>query len=129
MRRFHRRRAKVGEFAHPFGAKRRPSASGWKYRATPSAASGLPSKVLNDTMVSTNKTPVEPNDMMVLTHKTPVVPNDVMVLTHKTPDVPNDTMVSTYKSLIAPNDAMLLIHKSPIMPNEGTALCLLVFGE
>lgn len=101
MRRFHRRRAKVGEFAHPFGAKRRPSASGRKYRATPSAASGLPSKVPNEAMVSTCKTPVVPNDGTVSTHKTPIVPNDVMVLT----------------------------HKSPIMPHEGMALFLLVFGE
>ena len=101
MRRFHRRRAKVGEFAHPFGAKRQPSASGWKYRANPSAASGLLSKV--------------PNDAMVSTHKTLIVPNDATVSTCKTPAVLNDVMVS--------------IHKSPIMPNEGTALCLLVFGE
>ena len=101
MRRFHRRRAKVGEFAHPFGAKRRPSVSGWEYRANPSAASGLPSKVLNDTMVSTCKTLIVPNDAMVSTRKTRIVPNDVMVLT----------------------------HKSPIMPNEGMALFLLVFGE
>ena len=101
MRRFHRRRAKVGEFAHPFGAKRRPSASGWEYRANPSAALGLPSKVSNDAMVST--------------HKTLVVSNEGRVSTHKTPAVLNDVMVS--------------IHKSPIMPNEGTALCLLVFGE
>ena len=115
MRRFHRRRAKVGEFAHPFGAKRRPSASGWEYRANPSAASGLPSKVPNDAMISTHKPPVAPNDVMVSTHKHPVAPNDGTVSTHKTP--------------IVPNDAMLLIHKSPIMPNEGTALFLLVFGE
>ena len=101
MRRFHRRRAKVGEFAHPFGAKRRPSASGWEYRANPSAASGLPSKV--------------PNDAMVSTHKTLVVSNEGRVSTCKTPAVLNDVMVS--------------IHKSPIMPNEGTALFLLVFGE
>ena len=101
MRRFHRRRAKVGEFAHPFGAKRRPSASGWEYRANPSAASGLPSKVPNDAMVSTHKTLVVSNEGRVSTHKTPAVLNDVMVL----------------------------IHKSPIMPNEGTVFCLLVFGE
>ena len=79
MRRFHRRRAKVGEFAHPFGAKRRPSASGWVSRANPSAASGLLSKVPNDAMVSTHKTLIVPNDMMVSTHKTSIVPNDVMV--------------------------------------------------
>ena len=101
MRRFHRRRAKVGEFAHPFGAKRRPSASGWDYRANPSAASGLPSKV----------------------------PNDGTVSTHKSLIVPNDGTVSTHKTSIVPNDMMVLIHKSPIMPNEGTALFLLVFGE
>ena len=101
MRRFHRRRAKVGEFAHPFGAKRRPSASGRKYCANPSAAPGLPSKV--------------PNEGMVSTHKTSIVPNDGTVSTHKTPAVLNDVMVS--------------IHKSPIMPNEGTVFCLLVFGE
>ena len=79
MRRFHRRRAKVGEFAHPFGAKRRPSASGRKYCANPSAAPGLPSKVPNEGMVSTHKTLIVPNDMMVSTHKTSIVPNDVMV--------------------------------------------------
>ena len=101
MRRFHRRRAKVGEFAHPFGAKRRPSASGWEYRANPSAASGLPSKV----------------------------PNDAMVSTYKTPIVPNDVMVSTHKISIVSNEGTVLIHKSPIMPNEGMALCLLVFCE
>ena len=101
MRRFHRRRAKVGEFAHPFGAKRRPSASGWEYCADPSAASGLPSKVPNDAMLSTCKTPV----------------------------VPNEGTVSTHKTSIVPNEGMVLIHKSPIMPNEGMALCLLVFGE
>ena len=101
MRRFHRRRAKVGEFAHPFGAKWRPFVSGRVSRASPSAASGLPSKV--------------PNDAMVSTHKTLVVSNEGRVSTHKTPAVLNDVMVS--------------IHKSPIMPNEGTALCLLVFGE
>lgn len=129
MRRFHRRRAKVGEFAHPFGAKRRPSASGWDYRANPSAASGLPSKVLNDTMVLTHKTPIVPNDGTVSTHKTPVVPNDAMVSIHKTPVVPNDGTVSTSKTLIVPNEGTVLIHKSPIMPNEGMALFLLVFGE
>ena len=129
MRRFHRRRAKVGEFAHPFGAKRRPSASGWEYRANPSAASGLPSKVPNEAMVSTHKTPIVPHDMMVSTHKTPIVPNEGTVLTCKTSIVPNDGTVSTYKSLIVPNDVMVLIHKSPIMPNEGTVLFLLVFGE
>ena len=101
MRRFHRRRAKVGEFAHPFGAKWRPFVSGRVSRANPSAASGLPSKV--------------PNDAMVSTHKTLVVSNEGRVSTHKTPAVLNDVMVS--------------IHKSPIMPNEGMALCLLVFGE
>ena len=115
MRRFHRRRAKVGEFAHPFGAKRRPSASGREYRANPSAASGLPSKV--------------PHEGMVSTCKTPVVPNDVMVLTHKTPIVPNEGTVLTCKASIVPNEGMVLTHKSPIMPNEGTALFLLVFGE
>ena len=115
MRRFHRRRAKVGEFAHPFGAKRRPSASGWEYRANPSAVSGLPSKVPNDAILSTCKSLIVPNDGRVLTRKTPIMPNDVMVSTHKTPAVLNDVMVS--------------IHKSPIMPNEGMALCLLVFGE
>ena len=115
MRRFHRRRAKVGEFAHPFGAKRRPSASGWEYRANLSAASGLPSKVLNDTMVSTHNPPVVSNEGRVSTYKTSIVPNDATVSTHKTPAVLNDVMVS--------------IHKSPIMPNEGMALCLLVFGE
>lgn len=101
MRRFHRRRAKVGEFAHPFGAKWRPSASGRKYCTNPSAAPGLPSKVSNDAMLSTCKTLIVPHDATVSTHKTPAVLNDVMVS----------------------------IHKSPIMPNEGTALCLLVFGE
>lgn len=115
MRRFHRRRAKVGEFAHPFGAKWRPSASGWEYRANPSAASGLPSKVPNDVMVSTHKTLVVSNEGRVSTYKTSIVPNDATVSTHKTPAVLNDVMVS--------------IHKSPIMPNEGTVLCLLVFGE
>ena len=115
MRRFHRRRAKVGEFAHLFGAKRRTSASGWEYRANPSAASGLPSKVPNEAMISTHKTLVVPNDVMISTHKSLIVPNDATVSTHKTPAVLNDVMVS--------------IHKSPIMPNEGTALCLLVFGE
>ena len=115
MRRFHRRRAKVGEFAHPFGAKRRPSASGWDYRANPSAVSGLPSKV--------------PNDAMVSTHKTLVAPNEGTVSTYKTSIVPNDVMVSTCKTSIVPNEGTVLIHKSPIMPNEGTALCLLVFGE
>ncbi len=105
MRRFHRRRAKVGEFAHPFGAKRRPSVSGWEYRANPFAASGLPSKVPNDAMVSTHKTPAAPNEGRVSTHKTSVVPNDVMI--------------STHKSLIVPHDAMLLIHKSPIVPNDA----------
>ena len=115
MRRFHRRRAKVGEFAHPFGAKRRPSASGWDYRANPSAASGLPSKVPNEAMVSTHKTPIVPHDAMLLIHKSPIMPNEGTVLTCRTPVVPNDVMVS--------------IHKSPIMPNEGMALCLLVFAE
>lgn len=115
MRRFHRRRAKVGEFAHPFGAKRRPSVSGWEYRANPSAVSGLPSKVPNEAMVSTHKTAIVPNEGMVSTCKTLIVPHEGMASTHKTPVVPNDVMVS--------------IHKSPIMPNEGTALCLLVFGE
>ena len=129
MRRFHRRRAKVGEFAHPFGAKRRPSASGWKYRANPSAASGLPSNVPNDAMVSTHKTLVVPHEGMVSTYKALVVPNDMMVLTHKTLVVPNNATVSTHKTPIVPNDVMALTHKSPIMPNEGTALFLLVFGE
>ena len=115
MRRFHRRRAKVGEFAHPFGAKWRPSVSGRKYCANLSAAPGLPSKVPNDAMVLTHKTSIVPHEGMFLTRKTLVVPNDMMVLTHKTPPQPNDMMV--------------LIHKSPIMPNEGTALCLLIFGE
>lgn len=115
MRRFHRRRAKVGEFAHPFGAKRRPSASGWDYRANPSAVSGLPSKV--------------PNDAMVSTHKTLVAPNEGTVSTYKTAIVPNDVMVSTCKTSIVPNEGTVLIHKSPIMPNEGTVFCLLVFGE
>ena len=101
MRRFHRRRAKVGEFAHPFGAKRRPSASGWEYRANPSVASGLPSKV--------------PNDAMLSTCKSLIVPNDVMVLIHESLVVPNEGMVSTYKT--------------PVVPNEGMVLCLLVFGE
>ena len=101
MRRFHRRRAKVGEFAHPFGAKRRPFVSGRVSRANPSAAPCLPRKV--------------PNEAMVSTHKTLVVSNEGRVSTHKTPAVLNDVMVS--------------IHKSPIMPNEGMALCLLVFGE
>ncbi len=85
MRRFHRRRAKVGEFAHPFGAKRRPSASGWEYRANPSAASGLPSKVPNDAMVSTHKTLVVSNEDRVSTYKTSIVPNEVMVSTHTPP--------------------------------------------
>jgi len=129
MRRFHRRRAKVGEFAHPFGAKWRPSASGWEYRANPSAASGLPSKVPNDAMVSTHKTLVVSNEGRVSTYKTSIVPNDVMVSTHKTPAVLNDVMVSTCKTSIVPNEGMVLIHKTPIVPNEGTALCLLVFGE
>ena len=129
MRRFHRRRAKVGEFAHPFGAKRRPSASGWDYRANPSAASGLPSKVPNDAMLSTHKTPVVPNDMMVSTHKTSVVPNDTTVSTHKISVVPNDGTVSTHKTPVVPNDTMVSTYKSPIMPNEGMALFLLVFGE
>lgn len=129
MRRFHRRRAKVGEFAHPFGAKWRPSASGWEYRANPSAASGLPSKVPNDAMVSTYKTLVVPNEGTVLIHKSPIMPNDMMVSTHKTSIVPHEGMVSTHKTLVVPHDAMLLIHKSPIMPNEGMALFLLVFGE
>ena len=115
MRRFHRRRAKVGEFAHPFGAKWRPSASGWEYRANPSAALGLPSKV--------------PNDAMVSTHKTLVVSNEGRVSTYKTSIVPNDATVSTHKTLAVLNDVMVSIHKSPIMPNEGMALCLLVFGE
>lgn len=115
MRRFHRRRAKVGEFAHPFGAKRRPSASGRKYCANPSAAPGLPSKV--------------PNEGMVSTHKTSVVPNEGTVLTCKTSIVPNDSTVSTHKTSIVPNDVMVLIHKSPIMPNEDTAFCLLFFGK
>ena len=115
MRRFHRRRAKVGEFAHPFGAKWRPSVSGRKYRADPSAASGLPSKV--------------PNDAMVSTHKTLVVSNEGRVSTYKTSIVPNDATVSTHKTLVVPNDMMVSIHKSPIMPNEGTVLCLMVFGE
>ena len=121
MRRFHRRRAKVGEFAHPFGAKWRPSASGWVSRANPSAAPGLPWKVSNDAMVSIYKTSIVPNDAMLSTHKTQVVPNDAMVSTHKTFVVPNDTMVSTHKTFVVPNDTMVLIHKSPIMPNEGTA--------
>lgn len=115
MRRFHRRRAKVGEFAHPFGAKWRPSASGWEYRANPSAASGLPSKV--------------PNDATVSTHKTLVVSNEGMVLTRKTLVVSNDDTVSTHKTSIVPHEGTVSIHKSPIMPNEGTVLCLLVFGE
>ena len=115
MRRFHRRRAKVGEFAHPFGAKRRPFVSGRVSRANPSAASGLPSKVPNDAMVSTYKTLVVPNDMMVLTHKTSIVPHEGTVLIHKSP--------------IMPNEGTVLIHKNPIMSNEGTALFLLIFGE
>lgn len=115
MRRFHRRRAKVGEFAHPFGAKWRPFVSGRVSRANLSAASGLPSKVSNDAMVSTHKTLVVSNEGRVSTYKTSIVPNDATVSTHKTPAVLNDVMVS--------------IHKSPIMPNEGMALCLLVFGE
>ena len=129
MRRFHRRRAKVGEFAHPFGAKRRPSASGWDYRANPSAASGLPSKVPNDGTVSTHKSLIVPNDGTVSTHKSLIVPNNGTVSTHKSLIVPNDGTVSTHKTSIVPNDMMVLIHKSPIMPNEGTALFLLVFGE
>ena len=115
MRRFHRRRAKVGEFAHPFGAKWRPSASGRKYCANPSAAPGLPWKVSNDATVST--------------YKTSIVPNDATVSTHKTPAVPNEGTVSTRKTSIVPNEGMVLIHKTPIVPNEGMALCLLVFGE
>ena len=129
MRRFHRRRAKVGEFAHPFGAKRRPSVSGWEYRANPSAASGLPSKVPNDAMVSTHKTLVVSNEGRVSTYKTSIVPNDAMISTCKTPVVPNDVMVLTHKTPIVPNDMMVLTHKSPIMPNDSTALFLLVFGE
>jgi len=143
MRRFHRRRAKVGEFAHPFGAKRRPSASGWDYRANPSAASGLLSKVPNEAMISTHKTPIVPhegtvpiyktsivpNDTMVSTYKTPIVPHEGTVLIHKSPIMPNEGMASTHKTPIVPKDVMVLIHKSPIMPNEGTALFLLVFGE
>ena len=129
MRRFHRRRAKVGEFAHPFGAKRRPSASGWDYRANPSAASGLPSKVPNDGTVSTHKTLVVPNDVMISTHKSLIVPHEGMVSTRKTLVVPNDDTVSTHKTSVVPNEGTVLIHKSPIMPNEGTAFCLLVFGE
>lgn len=129
MRRFHRRRAKVGEFAHPFGAKRRPSASGWEYRANPSAVSGLPSKVPNEAMVSTYKSPVVPNDMMVSTHKTLVVSNEGRVSTCKTFIVLNDGTVSTHKTPAVLNDVMVSIHKSPIMPNEGMALCLFVFGE
>ena len=129
MRRFHRRRAKVGEFAHPFGAKRRPSASGQKYCTNPSAAPGLPSKVSNDAMLSTCKTLIVPHEGMVSTYKALVVPNDMMVLTHKTLVVPNNATVSTHKTPIVPNDVMALTHKSPIMPNEGTALFLLVFGE
>ena len=129
MRRFHRRRAKVGEFAHPFGAKWRPSASGRVSRANLSATLGLPWKVSNDAMVSTRKTLIVPNDMIVLTHKTLVVPNDMMVSTHKTLVVPNDDTVSNHKTLVVQNDTMVLIHKSPIMPNEGTVFCLLVFGE
>lgn len=115
MRRFHRRRAKVGEFAHPFGAKWRPSVSGRKYCTNPSAAPGLPSKVSNDAMVST--------------HKTLVVSNEGRVSTYKTSIVPNDDTVSIYKTSIVPHEGTVLIHKSPIMPNEGTALCLLLFGE
>ena len=95
---FHRRRAKVGEFAHPFGAKWRPSVSGWKYCANPSAASGLPSKVPNDAMVSTYKTLVVPNDMMVSTHKPLVVPHEGMVLIHKTLVVPNEGTASIRKA-------------------------------
>ena len=115
MRRFHRRRAKVGEFAHPFGAKWRPSASGRKYCANPSAASGLPSKV--------------PNEAMVSTHKTLVVSNEGRVSTYKTSIVSNDDTVSTHKTSIVPHEGTALIHKSPIMPNEGTVLCLMFFGE
>ena len=115
MRRFHRRRAKVGEFAHPFGAKWRPSVSGWEYRADPSAAPGLPSKV--------------PNDAMVLTHKTSIVPHEGMFLTRKTLVVPNDMMVLTHKTLVVPNEGTVLIHENPIMPNEGMVFCLLVFVE
>ena len=129
MRRFHRRRAKVGEFAHPFGAKRRPSASGWEYRANPSAASGLPSKVPNDAMVSTHKTLVVSNEGRVSTYKTSIVPNEGTVSTRKTLIVPHEGMVLTRKTLIVPHEGTVLIHKSPIMPNEGTVLCLLVFGE
>jgi hypothetical protein len=129
MRRFHRRRAKVGEFAHPFGAKRRPSVSGWEYRANPSAAPGLPWKVSNDAMVSTYKTLVVPHEGMILTRKTLVVSNDDTVSIYKTSIVPNDVMVSTHKTPAVLNDVMVSIHKSPIMPNEGMALCLLVFGE
>ena len=129
MRRFHRRRAKVGEFAHPFGAKRRPSASGWEYRANPSAASGLPSKVPNDAMVSTHKTLVVSNEGRVSTYKTSIVPNEGTVSTRKTLIVPHEGMVLTRKTLIVPHEGTVLIHKSPIMPNEGTVFCLLVFGE
>ena len=129
MRRFHRRRAKVGEFAHPFGAKRRPSASGQKYCTNPSAAPGLPSKVSNDAMLSTCKTLIVPHDATVSTYKALVVPNDMMVLTRKTLVVPHEGMLSTHKTFIVPHEGTVLIHKSPIMPNEGTVLCLLVFGE
>ena len=118
---FHRRRAKVGEFAHPFGAKRRPSASGREYRADPSAAPGLPSKVPNDAMVLTHKTSIVPHEGMFLTRKTLVVPNDMMVLTHKTLVVPNDTMVLIHKTLVVPNDMMVSTHKTLVVPNEGTA--------
>ena len=104
MRRFHRQRAKVGEFAHPFGAKRRPSASGWEYCANPSAASGLPSKVPNDAMVSTHKTLVVSNEGRVSTYKTSIVPNDATVSTHKTPAVSNEGMVLTRKTLVVSND-------------------------
>ena len=129
MRRFHRRRAKVGEFAHPFGAKWRPSASGWEYRANPSAASGLPSKVPNDAMVSTHKTLVVSNEGRVSTYKTSIVPNEGTVSTRKTLIVPHEGMVLTRKTLIVPHEGTVLIHKSPIMPNEGTVFCLLIFGE
>ena len=115
MRRFYRRRAKVGEFAHPFGAKWRPSVSGRKYCANPSAAPGLPSK--------------EPNDAILSTCKSLIVPNGGMVLTRKTLVVSNDDTVSTHKTSIVPHEGTVLIHKSPIMPNEGTVLCLMVFGE
>ena len=129
MRRFHRRRAKVGEFAHPFGAKRRPFVSGRVSRANPSAASGLPSKVSNDAMPPIRKTLIVPNNAMVSIYKTLVVPNDMMALTHKALVVSNDDTVSIYKTSIVPHEGMVSIHKGPIMPNEGTVFCLLVFGE